>query len=580
MKTKNNSEKSKNLIEKYTLKEKLLMSGLTSLAVSFMFFLFGCIDIYANNMLEFAFTFSDIIGPVLLVFFAVWAALFAFLMIFNKGFLNIVTAVVFGIIIASYVNNALIGRISFASGNTNEMSFDETIVFFIVYIIVCTLAAIISLLLKNSWKKVVVFLSVLIIGMNGASLVNDIATKKLLSDNDINCDYVLSNKGLDTVSGGENIVYILFDRFDTKFYDEVLEKYPDYFEDLEGFTLYHGATALYTRTYPSATYMITGEQYMADVAPEDYFDKAYGESQFLKDLKANEYNINIYGERYYMYSDAKTLLDIADNAEEVTSYSPNKKAIIKYFSNLLIARNFSQLMTMKTYSIACDGVIDTLSDLDCESGLFTVDDEKYGKYVHENPLTVNNNDKTYTFIHLHGCHFPYTLDENGEYSEDADRVSQTVGAFNIVKEYLNQLKALGVYDNSTIIIAGDHAYPRGETKEFHIQYQFEDWGQTTCLFFKPKNADNKELLISEAEVSTANIIPSIVQDRGLQTDYDYGKSLFDIKEGESNPRVFYFSMYNVNDRKLCFSVYEIKGNAHDINNWKKTDTINSDYPWY
>ncbi len=581
MKTDKKPEKNKNLIEKYTLKEKLLMSGLTSLAVSFMFILFGCIDIYANNMLEFAFTFSDIIGPVLLVFFAVWAALFAILMIFNKGLLNIFTAFIYGLIISSYADGFLSDKALVTSGDVNAMTMLEYNRMLIIYVAFSAGFAILSIILKNNWKKVVVFLSVLLIGMNGASLVSDVATKKLFSDNDINCEYVLSNKGLDTVSGDENIIYILFDRFDTNYYDEVIEKYPGYFDDLEGFTLYHGATPVYTRTYPAAAYMISGVPYKAEVAPTEFFDKAYGESQFLKDLKSNGYNINIFADRYYEYNDAKSLIGIADNVESVSSYSTNKTEIIKYLSKLSLSRSFRVYLMKTMYRNANHGVVSTLSNLNCESGTYQDNDAQYYKTIQQNPLTVGNSNKNYTFIYLHGSHTPHILDENCEISENADEISQTVGAFKIVKEYLNQLKALGVYDNSTIIIAADHGSPRQETSDYIEQSEeLGNLGQTACIFFKPKNAENKTLQISEAEVSTDNIIPTIVQDAQLQTDYDYGKSLFDIKEGESNPRYFYQSIYDINKRKLCFNVYEIKGNAHDISNWEKIDFIKSEYQWY
>ncbi len=577
---KSKKEKKEIVIEKYSVKERLLIAGLTGLAVSFMFFLFGTIDIYANNMAEFAFTFSDIIGPVLITFFVFWIVISAVVFVFNKAVLNIFTAGIFGMIIASYIDNFISGRALITSGDVNGMSQGEYIQMVSVYMIICVSIAVISIALKNKWKNAVVFLSVLIIGMNGASLISDIATKNLLSDNDINCDYVLSTKGIDTVSEQENIIYILFDRFDTNYYKAVVEKYPDYFDDLEGFTLYDSATSVYTRTYPSVPYMISGVPYKAEVSPVDYFDKAYGESQFLKDLKANGYQINVFADRYYEYADAKSFLGIADNVEEVTSYSTNDMEIVKYLSKLSLARSFRQYLSMAMYSNANEGVSATLSTLECESGVYQDNDAKYYKFIQENHLQSDESEKTYTFIYLHGSHQPFILDENCEVSENASGVSQTVGSFKIVKEYLNQLKELGVYDNSTIIIAGDHGYPRQEILDFIEQEQFKDWGLTTCIFFKPKNADNKTLITSSAEVSSANIIPAIVQDANLQTDYNYGKSLIDIKEGENNPRTFYHSYYIVNEHHLCFNVYEINGNAHDVNNWKKVDFIESEYQWY
>ena len=84
--------KSRAKMNKYTTKEKVLISALVSFVFSFIIFLFNPIDIVANNAQEFSFALSDIIGGILLSFFASFAILFAVLMIFNKYILNIITS--------------------------------------------------------------------------------------------------------------------------------------------------------------------------------------------------------------------------------------------------------------------------------------------------------------------------------------------------------------------------------------------------------------------------------------------------------------------------------------------------------
>ena len=52
---KNKDGKSALKMEKYNIKEKLLISTLISFAASFMVFIFNPIDIFANNAKEFSF---------------------------------------------------------------------------------------------------------------------------------------------------------------------------------------------------------------------------------------------------------------------------------------------------------------------------------------------------------------------------------------------------------------------------------------------------------------------------------------------------------------------------------------------
>lgn len=574
---KNKTKKEKVAFEKYTVKEKVLMSALTSLTMSFVFLLFGPIDIYANNMREFAFAFSDIIGMVLLSFIIGFVVLFGFLMIFNRYFFNMLTALVFSVIVASYLDNLCVNAVTIVSGDATTASYGELVMSFMVYVIITIAIVLISGVLMNKWKKIVVYLSVLLLVMNGASLVTDFAKYNLFADDGIDAEYVLTQKNLTTVSQNENIIYILFDRFDTDYYDKVVEDNPDFFNDLDGFTFYDSATSMYTRTFPGVPYMISGVEYELQCSPTEYFDEAYQSSPFLKDLKNNGYNINVYANRYYEYADASSFYGIADNVQKVDGYTPNKKEIFKYLTELSFARSFSMTLTSVMYSNANSGRINTLSSLNCEDNVYADNDAWLYDVLTQEKLSYSQNEKNFTFLYLHGSHTPFILDENCEKSENATPVSQTKGSFKLVYEYLNQLKELGVYDNSTIIIAGDHGIPHTETEDLDTQV---DKGIKTCIFVKPKNSTTQGLTTSHAQVSVSNIIPTIVKDADIKTDFDYGNGLFDINENETTQRVFYQSIYNPSEHKLCFNKYLIEGDATDISNWKIAQRMESDYQWY
>ncbi len=556
-------EKKQIEFEKYTFKEKLLISCLTGFTVSFVLCLFGPIDIYANNMQEFAFTFKDMALPVFLLFVGVAVGVAALLMCFQRFILNIISSLPLSLIVASIIEGIINRSPKIISGDVAEASDREYYIMIITYVVCIFGFAFLSICVTEKWKNVVVFLCVLLVGMNGASLVSDFINKDLIHDNSINCDYVLSKDGLDSVSGKENIIYILFDRFDNEYVDSVKEKYPDFFDDLEGFTYFDSAVSTYTRTFPAVPFMISGNEYKAETSAFDYLASTYQNSDFLKDLKDNGYKIDIYADRYYEYNDAKAFEGIADNVSKVTSYKANKKKIVEYLFKLSIARTVKVFLTQIMYVNANYGLATKLSTLECEGEVYHDNDAWLSDYYKDTKLTADASDKTFTFIYMHGSHTPHILDENGDYSEDATDISQTIGSFKTVKLYLEYLKELGVYDNSTIIISGDHGIPITEDSPLHEE---TDKGVTTAIMIKPKKADNKKLII--------------VKDAKIKSDKNYGKSALDIKENESRTRIFYQSVFDVDHHKLGLNKYEIKGDAHDINNWNLTEEIRSDYTWY
>lgn len=561
----------------YTKKEHLLIASLSSLTVSFIFLLFGPVDIYANNKQEFAFAFADFVLPLLLIFAGAWLAMSVALIVFRNRRINTVSSVLISAVVAGFIDNVFVNRVTFVSGDAVNTGADKTTISIVLYIAVLVIFLVLSLVLGKRWKNAVAFICVLFVGMNGASLVSDVVSKDLFKDNDIGCDYVLSNKNLFQVSEKENIIYILFDRFDTEYYDAVVKDDPDFYNDLDGFIYYDNATSMYTRTFPGVPYMITGVEYYAQCSANEYLKTSYEASPFLKDLKSNGYNINIYADRYYEYNDAECLKGIADNVEKSTGYTPDKKKIMEYLLKLSFARYSADLLTALSYSNANNGVVGKLSTIESPSGIYHDNDALMYQRIKESGVTFSDNNKNYTFMYFHGCHTPFILDENCEISDKASGLTQAKGSFKLVLEYLNQLREKGVYDNSTIIIAGDHGIPQKESQPLHEQL---DKGVRTCIFFKPKNSSHSGLITSSAPASSSNIIPSIVEDAGIETDEDYGKSLLDLKKGDTVERIFYQSVYDMTYHKLGFNKYVISGDAKDINNWKIEESIKSDFPWY
>jgi hypothetical protein len=136
-------------------------------------------------------------------------------------------------------------------------------------------------------------------------------------------------------------------------------------------------------------------------------------------------------------------------------------------------------------------------------------------------------------------------------------VSQGKGSLKIVYEYLRQLKELGKYDDATIIITADH----GNIAYYDAE---NDRPSVTCMpimMVKEPYQSNPSLVISDAPVSQAEIMPTVLKNVGAEYD-GMGRTFSEISEYED--RVRYYRGITLDGVEKLF---EVSGDASDINNW-------------
>ncbi len=341
-------------------------------------------------------------------------------------------------------------------------------------------------------------------------------------------EYVLTYENLGKLGSENNVVVFIIDRFDWEYYDRVRASAPEILYNIDdgGFTYFNDAISLYPRTFPSITYLVTGVENDFSASREEYFTSAYSRSEFMRRLYGAGYNINIYTDTYYGYTNAAPMANYADNAllagDDVTAYSTDMRDI--YY------------------------------------------------YLDENGISIGEHEKTYSFIHLSGTHLPLKYDENFELLPEGDsrRSSSTLGmkqSFKIINKYIDEMKRLGVYDNSTIIITGDHC-SIGSDSEVPLR-----WAHVTPLIVKPSSAADGELAVSGAPVTHADIFPTILESEGINGGSPLGESVFDVSATETRKRTYYFQKYEVVDGSTNYEmvIFEIDGLAFDYSSWTIVD---------
>ncbi len=135
-------------------------------------------------------------------------------------------------------------------------------------------------------------------------------------------------------------------------------------------------------------------------------------------------------------------------------------------------------------------------------------------------------------------------------------------SFKIINTYIREMKRLGVYEDATILILGDHASIGSDRKDPYYAHM-------TALLVKPEGASTGKMTTSKAPIATEDIHATILHAAGLSLPDIGDRTVFDIPENEIRTRRYYFQ--RTGDAELEFITYEITGIGYDFDNWRIVD---------
>lgn len=558
-------------------KIRLILALLTSLAFSFTFFVFGPYELYITNMSYMTFTFDKLILPIALCGIFVFLITFAVLIVLQGKIYNCAVSILFGLTFAGYLQGNIL---NIDHGSLDGSAIDwaaftlPTVGNLIIWGVIIAAVFILMYFGRKLWAHTVQLLCVVLIGAQIIAFVSLMFTTEF---EEITDEGYLSNSTIYEVSPENNVIVFLLDRFDNSYADTQLAKDPAIAEQLSGFTYYHNFTGSYSRTFPSVNYLLTGAYTDYSLPTEEYVEKAWAESTFLSDIKNAGYQSKLYTEEQYVYFDIENLRGKVDNIGEA-SRTVDYKKMITYMLTLSAYRYAPEALKPSfwfyTGDLASIAALDDSSD-----SIHKTDDVAFYANLRSEGVTVNNDTKgSFIFYHLSGSHDPFVMNEFGEaqkiegWSEGI--YQQTKGNLNMIYEYCNQLKKLGVYDDTTIIITADHGYT-GTMEEL-------DYDRMLSLFIKPAGADStKPLEYSNKQVCQDNLRASIISYFGLDTT-GYPRTIEDIGEDEDVKRYFYMSGSDpeAKRRDINLVTYEIIGDANNFENWTIVSKEPIEYPYY
>lgn len=255
------------------------------------------------------------------------------------------------------------------------------------------------------------------------------------------------NKNLFSYSKDENIIFIVADSFPYDTLEKILSE-KEYRDMFSGFHSFSDVASNFPTTAVSITTFLTGKIYDNSIPRNDFIKNSFLSQEslpmFLKNkgyrLKTDKVNESAY-----------ITPELFDNVVDI-----DKKYLNINISSLINATLFKYLPHYFKQNFVTVNASKKLS------GKVQWEDAGILKEINESKFNLDSQTPTFTFLHLRGSHPPFTVDENLNTSDIATEISQSKATLKLISTFMNKLKDIGVYDNTTILIVSDHTIKKND----------------------------------------------------------------------------------------------------------------------
>lgn len=507
-------------------------------------------ELYIHNIEEFAGHY----GAFFLIMLAGSAAeivllIVIFLLFLPKKIYKIMYLLIAGISCAGYLQSMFLnGTLSAMDGEKQIWSGQKLFVNACIWIVIL-LISVIGGYRRNAVRKVFQILCVYI------SLIQIVTLGWLLITSNVknqNENAALTNKGSLELAQEDNVLVFVLDNFDSSWFEEIYEDDGSILEPLKDFTYYRNGTSQFAHTNNGIPCMLTGTEWNPDDV--DYARYAYENSDALEQIMEHGTDVRIF-----------TDLELMPGAlaQKMENYSDT---IVRRYK---AAETYTTMLRTSMYKVAPFAVkpcyeyyTSDIENITYNNDIWSIDNDLmfYHNLV-ENGLSVSGEKSAFRFYHMRGPHSPFYLSEDLKYEmtgRTVTRVSQGKGSLKIVYEYMEQMKVLGRYEDATIIITADHG--QSNISDAQMNPERPDKTSRTLFLVKKPGEHHENMKISEAPVSQAELIPTILQ--ALDMEYtSYGRTFEEIPVNERRVRR-YIDIYGSSNIE-----YVIDGHAADLNSW-------------
>ena len=506
----NSAEKSK---KKYGFVERILLLLPPTIFLIFTFAIYMPSSLFISNIDDFALDYIKIVPLIALVSVAVLVIVYIIgLIIPLKRLFYSYVLLVFSLALGFYIQGNFLNP-AFNSLNGKEIAWSEYkingIISIIAWILVFVVPQVVYAIKENIMSLIVKWGSLFVTAMQLVSLVVLLLTTHKVVSN----DFAVTKNGEFELSSKNNTIMFVVDTLDASWFEDMLLPNEEYKKSLKDFTYFDDAVAGGAPTVLGIPTLLTGKIDMdASRDTSEYYKDAYESSSLFADMQKSNCNVKLFTEFYYLdYCDKNSVDNLKMEQKYVISSRRGfMECLYKFVSFYAMPQFLKQNFWL--YSGEFNQYI-TLEDN--TSNLYKLDDAQFYQDFKEKGITTQNDKDTFVMYHLNGAHSPYVMDENAQAvpSDSIGVDSQIRGIFKIIKEYMDELKAKGIYDSSTIIITADHGGI--------------DIYSNPAILVKERNANHDEMVVSDSKITFTNVNNTIASST-LKDSSAYGENVFEV----------------------------------------------------
>ncbi|MHB8094252.1 MAG: sulfatase-like hydrolase/transferase [Candidatus Aminicenantales bacterium] len=408
-----------------------------------------------------------------------------------------------------------------------------------------------------------------------------------------------------------NVILLVLDTFQTDAFDEIIRNSPEVAKPFQGFTYFRNSLGGYTFTELSVALMLTGRYYDNSLPFERWKKAAYESGSIPRVLKADGWQVDLFPKVSYSlyYSE-----DIASNFVRGRPAGERRFDVACVY-DLSLFRCLPHFLKRKIYNNqdwtvrrlyvrqpsklpkGKDAMVRWIRPLERrtlknrelfspQAYLWSQDVKFVDAMIAESRLSDVRG--AFKFYHIGGPHIPLNLNENLGFERMTinrpNYIRFATASLKLTGLFLDHLRRLGIYDNSTIIIVGDHgAGYQGqqfvlqpgmpvEGDDSDIVTQSSRVAALPLILVKPP-ASPGDLKISDQPVSLADIPATVFSAIDLPAR-NSGPSMFDIDGSQPRERRFlFYSGRDIYSYYGDMSEFTVSGYGWQDRAWKRTGKV-------
>lgn len=375
----------------------------------------------------------------------------------------------------------------------------------------------------------------------------------------------------------KNIIHIILDEFQADIMEYILDQDANWEQEFDGFTLFNNTAAVYPTTIMAVPNMLSGKVYKNEVDKDLYIDNVFANNGFFESLSSSGYRLDFH--TIGVYCGKKRL-------QNCTPHIRGDASVLNYeFIDIALFKSVPDIVKPYIFNDERWLLRSIFSD---EKYLAHHGGKGYllwQKYIKE--MTADSAEPSYKFFHSGITHSPMVLDENCEMQLASGVITldnikqQSICALRQVSEFLQRLRALGLYESSFIVISSDHG-SNYVADDFFERFEGRDikpihYARSRALLMIKPVASNGDLLRTSRPASLQDIPQTILASNNLPLIED-GVDVFSIGEHQARKREYIYYDWVPDGWEMStlptLKIYEIDGPIDDPNSWpKSTDPI-------